>query len=279
MLFYYNNYRDHDVGLPDRGSQLHDTALARLHNMRRDSLAAPRLELIASQVELVPRPESCLLINEISPILRLKVQQISSRGPENDSMASFGQLTNALFSASQETSIGLANLHFDFAVIKVEAPSEYQGLGQALSKRRRDTAENGPLHITARKLGALFEGVMPKVPDLIQAYGKRASEIASSPEATPQDSARHSVFAEHVGMDGSTIWAAATSGGETVSVHLLACMLARIWAREEAVSIWQELVEARKTQLRVDTADISVIAKSRIDLSREQLDAWDSGAR
>ncbi|KAK7996440.1 nucleolar complex-associated protein [Apiospora arundinis] len=200
-------------------------------------------------------------------------------------MASFGQLTNAFFRASQETSIGLANVNFDFSVIKYDAPREYQGLGEALSKRRRETAEDGPLHITARKLGALFQSAWPKVPSLIQAYGLRSSEIANLPEVNPQGSVRHGLFADHVGADGTTIWAAATSGGETVTVHLLACMLARIWRRDEAVSIWSELVDARKVRLEEHIAasefecSLSDLTASRIDISRAQLDAWDASAR
>lgn len=200
-------------------------------------------------------------------------------------MASFGQLTNAFLKSSQETTIGLANINFDFAILKYDAPTEYRGLGEALSKRRRETAEDGPLHITARKLGALFQGAMPKVPHLIQTYGLRASEIAKSPELNPDASARHGIFADHVGPDGSTIWAAATSGGETITVHLLACMLARIWSREEAVSIWHELVESRKLHLQEDIAgsttgfSVADLTASRIDITRSQLDAWDASAR
>ncbi|KAK6853992.1 hypothetical protein PG995_010804 [Apiospora arundinis] len=159
------------------------------------------------------------------------------------------------------------------------------GLGEALSKRRRETAEDGPLHITARKLGALFQSAWPKVPSLIQAYGLRSSEIANLPEVNPQGSVRHGLFADHVGAGGTTIWAAATSGGETVTVHLLACMLARIWRRDEAVSIWSELVDARKVRLEEHIAasesecSLSDLTASRIDISRAQLDAWDASAR
>lgn len=200
-------------------------------------------------------------------------------------MASFGQLTNAFLKASQETSIGLAHLNFDFAIVKYDAPQEYLGLGEALSKRRKDAAEDGPLHVTARKLGALFQSAMPEVPNLIQAYGLRASEIAKLPEVNPKASARHGIFAEHMGADGATIWASATSGKETVTMHLLACMLARIWSREEAVSIWSELVEYRKVFLQRTIEDyetgfrVSDLAASRIEISRAQLDAWDASAR
>ncbi|KAK8867354.1 hypothetical protein PGQ11_005932 [Apiospora arundinis] len=117
------------------------------------------------------------------------------------------------------------------------------------------------------------------------AYGLRSSEIANLPEVNPQGSVRHGLFADHVGAGGTTIWAAATSGGETVTVHLLACMLARIWRRDEAVSIWSELVDARKVRLEEHIAasefecSLSNLTASRIDISRAQLDAWDASAR
>ncbi|KAK8137232.1 hypothetical protein PG984_005172, partial [Apiospora sp. TS-2023a] len=189
-------------------------------------------------------------------------------------MASFGQLTNAFFRASQETSIGLANVNFDFSVIKYDAPREYQGLGEALSKRRRETAEDGPVHITARKLGALFQSAWPKVPSLTQAYGLRSSEIAKLPEVNPQGSVHQGLFADHVGADGTTIWAAATSGERP-----LACTCSL------AVSIWSELVDARKALLEEQIAasestyNVSDLTASRIEISRDQLDAWDGSAR
>ena len=57
---------------------------------------------------------------------------------------------------------------------------EYRGLRNALSSRRVENAEQGPLHRTARRLGALFESVLPSVKTLAEAYGRRASEIAGA---------------------------------------------------------------------------------------------------
>ncbi|KAI1453582.1 hypothetical protein F4805DRAFT_461586 [Annulohypoxylon moriforme] len=200
-------------------------------------------------------------------------------------MASFGQLTNAFIKASQETTLALANFNFDFSIVKFDAPAEYKGLGNALSKRRKQAAEDGPVHVTAQKLKALFRGVIPECPNLIQAYGLRASQIANLPEVNPQSSTGHGVFADHVGADGTTIWAAATSGKETVTIHLLACMLARMWNREQSVSIWSELVEQRKKYLQnlaaesAFTLHISDLTASRIEITRSQLDEWDRSAR
>ncbi|KAI1382823.1 uncharacterized protein F4822DRAFT_435199 [Hypoxylon trugodes] len=112
-------------------------------------------------------------------------------------MASFGQLINAFLKASQETAVGFANHNFDFAIVKYGAPHKHLGLSDALSKRLKDYAEDGPLHITARKLGALFQCVIPDVPSLVQAYGSRASEIAELPEVNPKASASHGAFTEH----------------------------------------------------------------------------------
>lgn len=95
-------------------------------------------------------------------------------------MASIPQLS-ALISATNQNSIGLANFNVKFALIKVSPPKEFDGLAVALSQRRRENAEEGPLHRTARKLGMLFEDIIPAIPNLIEAYGKRVSEIANSP--------------------------------------------------------------------------------------------------
>jgi hypothetical protein len=68
----------------------------------------------------------------------------------------------------------------DFALIKVEVSKQFEGLGKALSKHRRENAECGPQHRTARRLGALFEQVIPNIDTLAAAYGERVSEIATS---------------------------------------------------------------------------------------------------
>lgn len=100
-------------------------------------------------------------------------------------MASIGKFALSLASGVQETTLALANLSFDFAMIRLEAPKEYQGLGTALSKRRKHEAEQGTVHATARRLGALFADEMPAIPNLSRAYGLRASEIAEDPLFNP----------------------------------------------------------------------------------------------
>jgi hypothetical protein len=107
----------------------------------------------------------------------------------------------------------------------MDAPAEYHGLGAALSTNRRNVAEYGTVHITARKLGALFEAILPETPRLIEAYGKRTSEIAESDVAQLHSASEKGIFGDYTGPDGTSIWAAATSGRSVISMHLLACML------------------------------------------------------
>ncbi|KAK1753339.1 hypothetical protein QBC47DRAFT_388233 [Echria macrotheca] len=196
---------------------------------------------------------------------------------------SLEKITANFLGLSQETSLALANLRFDFSLFKVEAPSEFQGLGRELTSARKKAAEDGTPHITARKLGALFQHVLPSTPALIQAYGKRATEIASCPAVNPKGSRAHGLFADHVGIDGTSIWAAATSGPESVAAHLLACMLARMWSVPEAIAIWDELVARRRKDLanvgETEANFLEAQMASRISLSRDQLAEWDASAR
>jgi hypothetical protein len=98
-------------------------------------------------------------------------------------MASISQISGSLAAAQNQTTLALANFNIDFSLIKVSAAEEYQVLGTALSQRRRENAEEGPLHRTARKLGALFEQVIPDISGLSEAYGKRVSEIVEHSNA------------------------------------------------------------------------------------------------
>lgn len=66
---------------------------------------------------------------------------------------------------------------------------------------------------------------MPYTPRLVNAHGTRVSEIAKSPFANPRATSSDGIFADYTGADGTSIWAAATSGNSAIAVHLLACML------------------------------------------------------
>lgn len=92
------------------------------------------------------------------------------------------------------------------------------------------------------------------------------------------------VFASQSGVDATSIWAAATSGHGTIRVHLLACMLARIWESSEATSVWVEIVQERKKDIASlfnsgSAADISTYMIAQQELTREQLANWDASAR
>lgn len=96
----------------------------------------------------------------------------------------FNQMSASFFSAKNENTLALASASLDFALIKVEVSSQFKELGKALSQHRLENAESGPQHRTARRLGALFEQLIPTadIDRLIEAYGERVSEIATSPE-------------------------------------------------------------------------------------------------
>lgn len=198
-------------------------------------------------------------------------------------MASIGRVALSLAAGVQETTLALANFNFDFAIIKMEAPLEFQGVGTYLSKRRRLEAEEGKLHITARQLGALFADDLPLIPNLTQAYGLRASEISANPAVNPRGTASDGPLASHIGLDSTSIWAAATSGRGALQVHLLACILARAWTGVEAVSIWSELVAARRAameeRLKGDQFHFGHLNASRIHVGLEKLAEWDASAR
>jgi hypothetical protein len=200
-----------------------------------------------------------------------------------------GRLTAALSTIYNENSVSLANLNFDFTLVKLEAPVEYQEVGTTISRRRKLDAEEGNLHRTARKLGALFQGSIPSSAALFKAYGTRVSEIAASKSLNPQESdkERHGIFASQVGADSASIWAAVTSGPGAIAVHLLACMLARLFTDSEATSVWVELVENQKAKILAEESGDgfythqhnAAILAAQQQLSRGELANWDASAR
>ena len=196
---------------------------------------------------------------------------------------SIGKIQASLASGTQETTIALAALNFDFSLFKTAPPQELVPLGAALNSRRREMAEDGDIHSTARKLRAMFESMLPSAPHLFRAYGLRASEIAKAESFKQANKESGGAFVQHLGIDGGSIWAAATSGQGAVAIHLLACMLARVWSAAEATSIWAELVSTRKKELsELDPSEIQNIAAlgaSRSVPTRAQLADWDASAR
>ncbi|RMJ18140.1 hypothetical protein CDV36_002219 [Fusarium kuroshium] len=200
-------------------------------------------------------------------------------------MSSLGRLQAALAAATNEVTVAAANINFDFTLVKYEAPKEFQPLKGFLTTTRKHDAEAGKTHVLARRLGALFDGICPETPALIKAYGARVSEI--SKEATEKESREYSksIFAAYVGVDATSIWAAATSSKQAIHVHLLACMLAEICDASEAVSIWVELVESRRRDIaqRLEQGEALhfglASAAVQQEISRDQLAAWDASAR
>ncbi|KAL9076452.1 MAG: hypothetical protein Q9157_003661 [Trypethelium eluteriae] len=183
-------------------------------------------------------------------------------------------LQASLAAATNEVTVAAANINFDFTLVKCEVPKEYEELGNALSTKRKEQAEQGTTHITARRLGALFEGICPPTPSLIKAYGNRASQIAEAAKKTSVEPT-NSIFAAHTGVDGTSIWAAATSSA--LHVQLLACMLARVWSAPQATSIWFELVQERRKNIETRYTSGEVLRFAT--LTAATLADWDSSAR
>lgn len=120
-------------------------------------------------------------------------------------MPTLSSALGSLISATNENYAALANVKFDFSLVKMEAPVEFNGIVSALSRRRRAEAEEGPSHRTARRLGALFEDLVPSTPRLISAYGLRMSEIMNTPGVSDIGSDQHGPFEPYVGADGTTL--------------------------------------------------------------------------
>ncbi|KAI1637271.1 hypothetical protein F4809DRAFT_605327 [Biscogniauxia mediterranea] len=199
-------------------------------------------------------------------------------------MASIGKITNSLNAMTNENTLALINLNLDISLLRCDAPVEFEPVGLALTSQRREEAETGQLHRTARKLGFLFHDILPSTPKLLKAYGIRASEILSRPDVNPAGTENDGPFRAFVGADCTTIWAAATSSESAIAIHLLACMLARAWEAKVAVSILVELVEARKQHIikqieekKFVNAHTMVVAQQEI--TRAELAAWDASTR
>ncbi|MCJ1393488.1 hypothetical protein MMC18_006363 [Xylographa bjoerkii] len=194
-------------------------------------------------------------------------------------MASVGKIALSLASGTQDATLALANINFDFSMVKLTAPTEYQGLGASISHKRKRKAEDGSTHITARRLGALFADDLPSTPNLAHAYGLRVSEIAENPKLNPWGSRSDGPLADLVGADGTSIWAAATSGKGAVAVHLLACMLARIWPGPEATSIWwlrtaDTAKRRQQTQLMLIIDNIQSAMPMKAKVYDSVMEAW-----
>ncbi|RSL88547.1 hypothetical protein CEP51_001708 [Fusarium floridanum] len=196
------------------------------------------------------------------------------------------KLVASAASVQNEVSLAAANLNLDFTLIRLEAPKEFRGIDNSLSDVRRENAERGTLHRTARKLGALFDGVPPPAEHLLSAYGKRVSEICERTQIDPKERSRHGIFSRFVGPDSTSLWAAATSGANAIAIHLLASMIAGVFDRTQSVSLWLQLIERRKAEIEstIDKErDAAKAMKTALatqqEFTRDELAAWDNSAR
>jgi hypothetical protein len=186
---------------------------------------------------------------------------------------------------TNELTVAAANINIDFTLIKCEAPKEYQGLGNDLSKKHKSDAETGTIHATAQRLGNLFQGVCPPTPKLVKAYGTRISEISNAAKCETSPRNVNPIFADYSGVDGASIWAAATSSATALQVQMLACMLAYHWKAPDATAIWVEIVKERKRQIAsIFEGDQSLpfstlTAAAQQDMPRSELADWDASAR
>ncbi len=141
------------------------------------------------------------------------------------------EFMTALASFKNDTTVGLMNINLDVALFKCQPPVEYTQVGQTISKRRKKSAEEGSLHMTARKLAELFSNILPKTRNVLQAYGKRVSEVTSDSSVNPRGSQlKDGIFSSYTGIDSAGIWAAATSeGARHFCISWLACLLSHLY--------------------------------------------------
>lgn len=204
-------------------------------------------------------------------------------------MASIGQVTAAATNFRADNTNALVNVNLELNLFTrrfIKPPREYAEVGQHLAPSRLKEAEGGTRHTIARKLGILFKDSksLPSTPELIKAYGLRSSEISRDSVANPRGNVSHGPFAEMIGVDATTLWAAATSGRYSIQCHLLACLIARIWEPAESTSIWVEIVSRRKEELKMKldeegehSVDVACILTE--ELPRSDLRDWDASVR
>ncbi|KAJ0156320.1 hypothetical protein CTA2_12790 [Colletotrichum tanaceti] len=143
-------------------------------------------------------------------------------------MANFANFSNSLVSNGNEFSPALVHVNLDISLFRCSPAVEFLRVGSALTPWRKKEAEDGNLHKTACRLGFLFDEILPDTPELLKAFGTRASEILDGPNINPQGTAEDGPFRDFIGADGTCIWAAATSTTASVVPSLgLECMTQR----------------------------------------------------
>ena len=199
-------------------------------------------------------------------------------------MAGLPNLSTSVISAQNQNIASLININIDVSLVRCDPSPEFLPIGKALTQRRKAEAENGPFHKLACRLGFLFNEIVPDTPRLRDAYGTRASSIIQRPDINPRGTTEDGPFQDYIGADGTSIWAAATSVPASISLYLLACMLARAWEAREATAIWFELVHERKRHIQADVDRNKLVNPHTYlalqqDISRADLAKWDASAR
>lgn len=199
-------------------------------------------------------------------------------------MTSIPNFSGSIVAANNQNVAGLVNFNLDVSLVRCSPPEEFSTIGPALSLHRRNEAEGGQQHKLACRLGFLFNDIVPETPKLIKAFGTRVSDILRRPGVNPQGTNGDGPFRDFVGADGTSIWAAATSMSASLSVYLLACMLARAWDAKEATAIWVELVHERKRRVQAQLEKNSIVnpythMAVMQDFNRPDLARWDASAR
>lgn len=194
------------------------------------------------------------------------------------------KIAGNLLSCTNENTAALVNIKFDLSLIRCEPLAEFLPVGRALTPLRKQEAESGDIHRTACILGFLFNDSVPDTPALRKAFGSRVSKILSHPDINPQGTQEHGPFQAFIGADGTSIWAAATSGDASISVLLLACLLANAFDSKAATALWVELIKERKRSILRQLENGKFLnpnteAAARHEISRQDLAKWDASVR
>ncbi|KAL2819839.1 hypothetical protein BDW59DRAFT_174691 [Aspergillus cavernicola] len=172
-------------------------------------------------------------------------------------MASIQRIAANANQVIPEVNFALFDTNLDFSLWKCNVPAELVPLGERFSKRWRELAEDGSLHILARP------------------YGTRASEIVHELDAgTPPESIAGGIFGPHLGVDSTSIWAGATSGSSALLMHLLS-----------STAIWVELIDYRRQIVKDQgpendkTSNFFARQAAVYETEWSAIQGWDASAR
>ncbi|KAK3692988.1 hypothetical protein B0T22DRAFT_486792 [Podospora appendiculata] len=144
-------------------------------------------------------------------------------------MSSIGRIAGSAVSITNDNTVAIVNINLDFSLWRCDPAPEFIPIA-----------------------GFLFHEIIPDAPKLIKAYGRRVSEILAGPDINPQGTESDGPFQPFIGVDCTSIWAAATSGSASIGVLLLACMLADAFDAKVATATWVEIIKERKRRVQAD---------------------------